>query len=122
MTAGLAAAGGSAVGEIPQPTTALEIDDDAHTTTEVSIDSFDGTTIAGTLYEPTAEGPHPAILLTHGWGGDRSDLTELAATYAAEESETESSDDDGIGFGTPAAIAGVEGLGYLLFKRRNEEE
>jgi len=56
---------------------AFEADQDAYTTQDVQIDSeYDGTTItiAATVYEPTADGPHPAILGTHGWGGDRGNV------------------------------------------------
>lgn len=49
----------------------------------VTIDSFDGTTLHATLYEPTEEGPHPAILSTHGWGGNRGDNSDLGKYYAA---------------------------------------
>ncbi|MXR52721.1 hypothetical protein GRX03_14035 [Halovenus sp. WSH3] len=44
---------------------------------ERRIESFDGTELDTTYYEPTAEGPHPAILMTHGWGGSKKDLTTL---------------------------------------------
>jgi len=56
------------------PVSALETDQESFTTADVEIDSFDGTTIAATVYEPVAEGPHPAILATHGWGGNRGDV------------------------------------------------
>jgi len=57
---------------------------DAYTVTDpVRIDSFDGTTLEATRFEPTADGPHPAVLMTHGWGGSREDEKQLAKYYAA---------------------------------------
>lgn len=58
-------------------------DGDAFTTTDLVIDSFDGTELAATVYEPSAEGldNHPAMLLTHGYGGDRSSVRTRAAMY-----------------------------------------
>lgn len=35
------------------------------------IPSWDGTELATTLYVPDGEGPFPAVLMTHGFGGDR---------------------------------------------------
>jgi predicted acyl esterase len=63
---------------------AVEADQDAFTTRDVEIESFDGTTIVATVYEPTAEGPHPALLGTHGWAGDRTgSVTGPAEMYAS---------------------------------------
>lgn len=45
--------------------------------TERRIESHDGIELDTTYYEPTSEGPHPAILMTHGWGGNKTDLTTL---------------------------------------------
>ncbi|UHQ95082.1 CocE/NonD family hydrolase [Haloterrigena alkaliphila] len=52
---------------------------------DVGIKSFDGIKIKASLYKPTEEGPHPAILMTHGWGGSRKGdgEQELAEYYAA---------------------------------------
>jgi len=44
---------------------------------ERRIESFDGIELDATYYEPTSAGPHPAILMTHGWGGNKTDLTTL---------------------------------------------
>lgn len=51
----------------------------------VEIESFDGTTIVASLYKPAEQATHPAILMTHGWGGSREGQgeKELAAYYAA---------------------------------------
>lgn len=54
---------------------------------ERRIESFDGTELDTTYYEPASEGPHPAVLMTHGWGGSKADLTTLP------EEEQEYSDD-----------------------------
>lgn len=56
----------------------------------VEIESFDGTTLVGSVYEPAGSrerssvGESPAVLLTHGWGGDRMDErpVRLAERYA----------------------------------------
>jgi predicted acyl esterase len=40
-------------------------------TDRIEIDSFDGTTIAASFYVPDAAGPHPSVLITHGWGNSR---------------------------------------------------
>lgn len=55
--------------------------EDGFTTTDFVIDSFDGTGVGATLYEPTADGPHPAMLMTHGYGLNRS-LSPLVQTRA----------------------------------------
>jgi pimeloyl-ACP methyl ester carboxylesterase len=67
------------------PVAALQSGDQEYVTEDVEIDSFDGTTIAATVYEPEAEGPHPAVLMTHGWGGSRADMQPLADAYASRE-------------------------------------
>jgi ABC-2 type transport system ATP-binding protein len=51
-------------------------------TDPVKIESFDGTVLFASLFEPTAEGPHPAMLMTHGFGGQRSDVRPWAEMYA----------------------------------------
>lgn len=54
----------------------------AFTKRDRTIESFDGTELAATLYEPEAEGPHPAVLMTHGYGLNRT-LSPLVQTRAA---------------------------------------
>jgi ABC-2 type transport system ATP-binding protein len=62
---------------------AAGVQEDEYTSRDVQIDSFDGTTIAATFWEPTTEEPVPAILATHGWGGDRTgEISETAPVYA----------------------------------------
>jgi ABC-2 type transport system ATP-binding protein len=53
------------------------------TTDPVEIESFDGTTIVSTLYEPDTDGERAAVLTTHGWGGTRADREPLARFYAS---------------------------------------
>ena len=65
------------------PVAALESDEDAFTRETVEIESFDGTTIVATYYLPVEDGPHPAILGTHGWAQERGDLDDVAAVYAS---------------------------------------
>lgn len=52
----------------------------------LTVDSFDGTEIAATLYEPPGEGPHPALLMTHGYGLSRT-LSPLVQSRAAMYAE-----------------------------------
>lgn len=52
-------------------------------TDPIEIESFDGTTIVATLYEPDLGEPQPAVLSTHGWGGTRADREPLARFYAS---------------------------------------
>lgn len=81
---GLIAAGGLATSDpFVHPVAALGTDESAFRRLDRRIESFDGTELSATLYEPTADGPHPAILMTHGWGGNKSDLQPLAEVYAS---------------------------------------
>lgn len=43
----------------------------AFTKEDHGIESFDGTMLAATLYTPAGDGPFPAILMTHGFPGNR---------------------------------------------------
>lgn len=89
------AAGGlttTGVGIGTRPAAAIELEcvrsgeffteEGAFTAQDVTIESFDGTEIAGTVYEPDAAGPHPAVLTTHGWGMSKAFLRCTAAMYA----------------------------------------
>ncbi|WP_330632251.1 CocE/NonD family hydrolase [Halocatena halophila] len=61
------------------------VSSDGITETELTIESFDGTELGATLYEPNAGGQHPAVLMTHGYGGNRSlsqFLSDRGTTYA----------------------------------------
>jgi ABC-2 type transport system ATP-binding protein len=83
--AGLGVVGSRAMDPFAHPVAALQTDDDAFQSEERRIASFDGTELDATYYEPTADGPHPAILMTHGWGGSKTDLQPLASVYASNE-------------------------------------
>ena len=37
----------------------------------------EGTALAGDLYVPASEGPHPAVVLCHGWGGTKEHLRNI---------------------------------------------
>ncbi|WP_424017460.1 CocE/NonD family hydrolase [Halorientalis pallida] len=82
--AGLGVVGSqTATNPFAHPVAALQSDEDAFESDERRIESFDGTELDTTFYEPTADGPHPAILMTHGWGGNKTDLQPLASVYAS---------------------------------------
>jgi len=51
---------------------------------DLRIESWDGTELGATLYIPEGDGPHPSVLMTHGWGAFRqSPLTApRALNYA----------------------------------------
>lgn len=81
-------------------------DELAYTTEDLKIDSWDGTELACTLYLPEADGPHPSMLMTHGWGGDRSEAMgpELFASNGYVVLTYDSR-----GFGESGGEAGVDG-------------
>jgi predicted acyl esterase len=84
--AGLGVAGGRAgVGPFAHPVAALQADEDAFESEQRRIESFDGTELDTTFYEPAADGPHPAVLMTHGWGRNKTDLQPLASVYASND-------------------------------------
>ncbi len=67
------------------------------TKTAVEIESFDGTTLAATLYEPSGNDRQPAMLMTHGYGGSRSDVEPWATMYARNGYVTLTYDSRGFG-------------------------
>ena len=67
------------------------------TTTDHEIASFDGTDLAATLYEPAGNGRKPAMLMTHGYGGSRSDVDGWARMYARNGYVTLTYDSRGFG-------------------------
>ena len=83
--AGLGVLGSQVRDPFAHPVAALQSDQDSFTTEELRIESFDGTELDATFYTPEAEGPHPVILMTHGWGGDKRQLQPLASVYASQE-------------------------------------
>ena len=81
-----AGAGAGALSAVSDPVTAQEGEREGEFATErVEIDSFDGTTIVATLYDPGVEEPQPAVLMTHGWGGTRQDRDPQASLYASND-------------------------------------
>lgn len=52
--------------------------------TDISIPSWDGTTLETTLFTPAGTGPFPVVLMTHGWGSTRSSplVKPVARNYA----------------------------------------
>jgi ABC-2 type transport system ATP-binding protein len=77
------------------------------TTDPVEIESFDGTTIVATLYEPDTDGERAAVLTTHGWGGARADREPLARFYASHGYVVLAYDSRG--FGASGGAVGVDG-------------
>jgi len=76
------AAGAGALSAVSNPVVAQE-SEGAFTTERVEIESFDGTTIVATLYDPGRSEPQPAVMMTHGWGGTRQDRDPQASLYAS---------------------------------------
>ena len=83
--------------------------DTPYTTEDVTVDSFDGTEIAATEYNPDGEGPFPAVLVTHGWANDRKTdgPTALAELYASNGYFVLTYDSRG--FGASGGEVGVDG-------------
>lgn len=77
--------------------TGTAVADKRFTTTDHDIDSFDGTELAATLYEPAGNGRRPAMLMTHGYGGSRADVDAWAAMYARNGYVTLTYDSRGFG-------------------------
>ncbi|MFB6165563.1 MAG: CocE/NonD family hydrolase [Haloarculaceae archaeon] len=73
----------------------------------LDVRSWDGTTIAASLYEPDAAGPHPAMLMTHGWGNDRSSADGVARLFAEHGYVVLTYDSRG--FGESGGEVGVDG-------------
>ena len=73
-----------ATAEYAQPASTLSSTQAQVTSQDVSIESFDGTTIEATIYEPDQSGEFPAIVMTHGWAGNRTSLQGSGETYASE--------------------------------------
>jgi ABC-2 type transport system ATP-binding protein len=80
-----AGVGAGALSTVSNPVAAQEQSDGDFTTERVEIESFDGTTIVATLYDPGVSEPQPAVLMTHGWGGTRQDRDPQASLYASND-------------------------------------
>lgn len=91
-------AGGAAAG--PDETYDVERRDE-------DINSWDGTTIATTVFEPATDGEFPAVLATHGWGGSRDQNFGEGETYAAGGYVLLTYDSRG--FGESGGEVGVDG-------------
>lgn len=78
-------------------------------TSDYTITSRDGTDLAATLYVPDGSGPHPAVLMTHGWGAFRqSPLTAGKALHYAKNGYTVLTYDSR-GFGGSDGTVGLDG-------------
>ena len=87
-TAAVAGAAPVALNEASQEAEAIELNcalsfgsEGGYTSQDVEIESFDGTTIAGTVYVPDEDGPHPSVLMTHGWSASREFVDGLRSPY-----------------------------------------
>lgn len=92
MIGGLTALAAAGTG----PVTA-ESDNSNFTKTDYEIESFDGTNLKITLYEPVSNGRTPAMLLTHGYGGSRTDVDPWATMYVQNGYTTLTYDSRGFG-------------------------
>lgn len=113
-TAAVAGATPLALNEASQEAEAIELNcalsfsrEGGYTSQDVEIESFDGTTIAGTVYVPDGDGPHPSVLMTHGWSASREFVDCLAGNYAANGYVTLAYDSRG--FGESEGEVGVDG-------------
>lgn len=78
---------------------------------DVTVKSYDGTSIAATVSEPPADDRHPdghpAVLTTHGYGGTRADLSGRATRYARNDYVALAYDSRG--FGESEGTSGFDG-------------
>jgi len=101
MAAGVGLFSDRSVGAAPQA------GGDFTVTDTIDVESFDGTTIEATLFEPAVDGEAPAVLMTHGWGGTRADRRPLAEFYASNGYVVLTYDSRG--FGDSGGEVGVDG-------------
>lgn len=76
-----------------------------YTSQDVEIESFDGTSIRATLFEPVEDGEYPVVLGTHGWGGDRS--SSIGSNFAPRGYVVLSYDSRG--YGESEGVVGLDG-------------
>ena len=84
----------------------------ASTRQEVTITSTDGTALAGTLFLPSAKAPAagwPAIVLLHGFGGDRGSMTRLAQIAGLVGERYAVLTFDARGHGQSGGLIGIDG-------------
>lgn len=72
-----------------------------------NVTARDGTTLAGEIRFPNGAGPHPAILLAHGFGQDRRSMARLATEFTADGYVTVTF--DARGFGESGGFVGLDG-------------
>ncbi|WP_336001090.1 alpha/beta fold hydrolase [Halorientalis halophila] len=77
------------------------------TSTDRTIDSWDGTPLATTFFTPAESGPNPTVLMTHGWGSSRGNVAGDAERYAANGYNVLTYDSRG--FGDSSGTVGLNG-------------
>ncbi|WP_424016530.1 CocE/NonD family hydrolase [Halorientalis pallida] len=77
------------------------------TSKDYTIESWDGTPLATTLFTPAERGPSPAVLMTHGWGSSRGAAEGKARMYA--ENGYTVLTYDSRGFGDSSGTVGLDG-------------
>ncbi|WP_049928980.1 alpha/beta hydrolase family protein [Halopiger goleimassiliensis] len=119
-TVGLSGTGGARTGSDEDPDCSvlggLLGGTGSFSTREVTVESVDGTELAATVYEPDADGPHPAMLVTHGWGMSKEFMRCYAAMYAEREYVVLAYDSRG--FGGSGGEVGVNGPNEIQDARR----
>lgn len=115
---GLAATAVLAGGGTSVSTAAAAGFDDDYTRTHHTIDSWDDTPLAATGFRPDGDGPFPAVLMTHGWGGDRGSarIARVADHYASNGYVVLAYDSRG--FGESSGEVGVDGPKEVRDARR----
>lgn len=88
-----------------------EAQDEPVATQEVTITAPDGTRLAATLYLPGGPGPYPAVLLSHGFGNDRTEMERYGLRYA--EKGWICLAWDARGFGESEGLVGLNGPGEV---------
>lgn len=84
----------------PQPSTGFHEE-------ETVVYAHDDVALASTLWIPNAPGPHPAVLVAHGFGGSREDVRD-AAEHLAEQGYVALAW-DARGFGQSGGLVGLNG-------------
>ena len=77
------------------------------TTSDKRIETWDGKDLAATVYEPPGSEQVPAVLMTHGYGGTKADVSREATRYA--ENGYLAVGYDSRGFGESEGVSGFNG-------------
>jgi ABC-2 type transport system ATP-binding protein len=77
------------------------------TTTGERIETWDGKELAATVYDPPGDEQVPAVLMTHGYGGTKADVSREATRYA--ENGYLVVGYDSRGFGDSEGVSGFNG-------------